>query len=315
MPGAQSFSPETRRRNRATLGTFIGLAVILAITPLVVRLTTPRIPTLSASARELFPDKAGVEAGITLYGRADSPLTDAVARMLSRYPGAATILCTDAPQAIEIALLDDEVQIRQVWIQVFGRDDRRPGVRGVGRASFVLYDARPSADLDVHAQAAEVAHLLGRSLLEQQLLERLRLVPETYAALVGEMMAVALLPDLVEEAWRDYARVRESEPALSEKAWLRAFEGAPSAAARLTTRLIAAEFITSRRSTDFIALIGEGYEMETAFRAAASGLVAEAGRSADLPPQSVPGTSVDAMIERLEEKLKSRGHESGAGGG
>lgn len=315
MPGAQSFSPEIRRRNRATLGTFIALAVILALTPLIVRLTTPRIPTLSVSARELFPDKAGVESGVTLYGRADSPLTGAVAAMLARYRSAASILCPDTPQAVEIALLDDEVQIRQVWIQVFGRDDRRRGVRGVGRAAFVLYDARPAVDLDVHAQAAEVAHLFGRALLEQQLQERLRLVPESYAMLAGEMMAVALMPDLAEEAWRDYARLRADQPALTEKAWLRAFDGDPSAAARLTTRLIAAEFITSRRSTDFIALIRDGYEMETAFRAVASGLVTEAGRTADAPPQSVPGTSVDAMIERIEAKLTARAPGSGTGGG
>jgi len=313
MPGAKNFPPELKRRNRLTLLAFLGVIVLLALTPLILRLLTRPIPTLSDSARDLFPDKAGVTSGITLYAAAEAELTAAVGDMLVNYPFAVQAVFPEAAKPIEIALLDDEVQVRQVWIQVFGRDDRRPGVRGVGRATFVLYETRVPAPIEVRAQAAEVAHFIGRALLEQKLEERLRLVPEAYAWLVGEMMAVALMPELVEQAWREYEQLRQSAEPMTEKGWLGAFAAEPGAMARVTTRLIAAEFISSRRSHEMVALIRDGYDVETAFRAVASGLVTSEAQADNTPPQSVPGTSFDAMVERLEGKLVSRRARAGGG--
>ncbi len=317
MPGARHFSPELKRRNRLTLLAFIAIACLLAAAPLAVRLLTRPIPALSSSARDLFHDKAGAAPGLTLYGPAESDLTAAVGAMLDNYAAAVQTVFPEAARPVEIALLDDEVQVRQVWIQVFGRDDRRPGVHGVGRATFVLYDASAAAALDVREQAAEVAHFLGRALLEQKLEERLRLVPDAHAHLIGEMMALALLPELVEDAQREYDSLRASEPALTEKAWLASFQGEPGALARVTTRLIAAEFLASPRSRELVALLREGYGEETAFRAVAAGLVSAEARAANTPPQSVPGTSFDDMVQRLELGREERrsGREQGQGGG
>lgn len=316
MPGARNFSPELKRRNRFTLAAFMAIACLLAAAPLAVRLLTRPIPALSDSARGLFPDEAGAAPGLTLYGAADSDLTAAVGAMLDTYSAAVQTVFPEAARPVEIALLDDAVQARQVWIQVFGRDDRRLGVRGVGRSTFVLYDASAAASLDPGEQAAEVAHFLGRALLEQKLEERLRLVPEPYAHLIGEMMAVALMPDLAGQAQRDYETLRASEAALTEKAWLASFDGEPGALAIATTRLIAAEFVASPRRRELVALLREGYGEETAFRAVAAGLVSAEARAANTPPQSVPGTSFDDMVERLERRIEERrsGGEEGQGG-
>lgn len=124
MPGARNFSPEIKRRNRFTLAAFMAIACLLAAAPLAVRLLTRPIPALSDSARGLFPDEAGAAPGLTLYGAADSDLTAAVGAMLDTYSAAVQTVFPEAARPVEIALLDDAVQARQVWIQVFR--PRRP---------------------------------------------------------------------------------------------------------------------------------------------------------------------------------------------
>ncbi|GEM_PF-4216078 len=306
MPGAKNFPPEVRRRNRITLFVLLGIVAICAATPVIDRLLTRPIPFVNQTARDLFPPQAGGTALVTLYGPKDAQLTAAVASMLERYEPAEQTVFPEPPQPIEIALLPDPVEMKQVWIQIFSRDDRAPDERGIGRSTFVLYDARPTETLTVEQQAGEVAHLIGRALLEQKLEERLRLVSEPYAWLVSDMMAVALMPDLADQAWSNYIELRKTNESLSERAWLHGFDVAPSPLVRVTTRLLAAEFVRSRRSTEFVPLIRDGYDLETAFRAMASGLITNEKQANSAPPQSIPGTSFDAMVERLENKLKSK---------
>lgn len=306
MPAAKSFPPELRRRNRLTLLALFGIVAICAATPVAVRLLTRPIPAINQTARDLFPPPAGQTPHVTLYAPPAVPLTAEVAAMLADYDAAVQTVFPESARPIEIALLADEMALKQVWIQIFSRDDRSEGVRGVGRATFVLYDARGADGVSVEQQSAEVGHLIGRALLEQKLEERLRLVSEPYAWLVAEMMAVALQPGILDAAWSDYIELRESNEPLTEKAWLGGFSGAPDPLVRATTRLIAGEFITSRRSTEFITLVRDGYDLETAFRAVASGLVTNQQQVESAPPQSVPGTSFDAMVERIENRMKSR---------
>jgi len=305
MPAAKSFTPEIKRRNRRTLLALLGVMAVCAATPVVVRLLIRPIPTVNQTARDLFPPLAGGSDDVKLYGPQDSPLTAAVATMLQRYDSAVQTVFSDAPAPLEIALLPDPVEMKQVWIQIFSRDDRSPNVRGVGRSTFVLYDARPSEMMTAEHQSGEVAHLIGAALLEQMLQERLRLVDPPFAWLVADMMAVALQPDLVDEAWSQYVQRRQTDDPMKEKAWLSAFGDEPDPLAAVTTRLIAAEFVNSRRRQDFVPLIRDGYDLETAFRALASGLLANHGPAKGAPPQSVPGTSFDAMVDRIESKLKS----------
>ena len=305
MPAAKSFAPEVKRRNRRTLLVLLVIVAICAATPVVVRLLTRPIPTVNQTARNLFPPLAGGSAGVKLYGPKDSPLTAAVATMLERYDSAEQTVFPEAAEPIEIALLPDAVEMKQVWIQIFSRDDRAPSERGIGRSTFVLYDARPSDTMTTQQRSGEVAHLIGSALLEQKLEERLRLVDPPFAWLVADMMAVALQPDLVDEAWNQYVELRQTNDPMKEKAWLSAFGREPTPLAAATTRLIAAEFVKSRRSQDFVPLIRDGYDLETAFRALASGLLTNQGPAKGAPPQSVPGTSFDAMVERIESKLKS----------
>ncbi len=307
MPGAKSFPPELRRRNRITLLILLGIVAICAAIPVVDRLLTKPIPVVNQTARDLFPPKAAGTPLLTLYAPPEANLTAAVATMLERYEPAAQAVFPEPPTPIEVALLSDPVETKQVWIQIFSADDRKPGQRGVGRSSFVLYDAQPSEALSAEQQAGEVAHLIGRALLEQKLEERLRLVSEPYAWLVSDMMAVALMPGLEDEAWAEYIALRETHEPLTERAWLGGFDGkGPSPLARVTTRLLAAEFLRSRRSTEFVPLIRDGYDLETAFRAMASGLLTGGGQREDAPPESIPGTSFDAMIQRLEQRMQAR---------
>lgn len=307
MPGAKSFPPELRRRNRITLLTLLGVVAIFAAIPVVDRLLTKPIPVVNQTARDLFPPKAAGTPLLTLYAPPEADLTAAVATMLDRYEPAAQAVFPEPPQPIEIALLPDPVETKQVWIQIFSTDDRKPGQRGVGRSTFVLYDAQPSEGVTTQQQAGEVAQLIGRALLEQKLEERLRLVSEPYVWLVADMMAVALMPELEDEAWAEYIAARETHEPLSERAWLGGFVGTgPSPLVRATTRLLAAQFLRSRRSTEFIPLIRDGYDLETAFRAMASGLLTGGGQREDAPPESIPGTSFDAMIQRLEQQMQAR---------
>lgn len=306
MPAARNFPPEVRRRNRITLLVLLGIVAICAATPVIDRLLTRPIPTVNNTARDLFPPKAGGTPLITLYGPKDAELTAAVASMLAGYEASEQAVFPEPAQPIEIALLPDPVEMKQVWIQIFSRDDRSPDERGIGRSTFVLYDARPSETLTIEQQTGEVAHLIGRALLEQKLEERLRLVSEPYTWLISDMMAVALMPGLADEAWSEYIELRETLDPLTERAWLNGFSKTPSPMVRTTTRLLAAEFIKSRRSTEFVPLIRDGYDLETAFRAMASGLLTSDKHANSAPPESIPGTSFDAMVERLENILKSK---------
>ena len=306
MPAAKSFPPEIKRRNRRTLLILLIIVAIGAATPVVVRLATRPIPTVNQTARDLFPPLAGGTSNVTLYGPKEAPLTAAVATMLDRYDAAVQIVFPEAAAPIEIALLPDPVEMKQVWVQIFSRDDRSTHERGIGRSTFVLYDARPSETLTIEQQSGEVAHLIGTALLEQKLEERMRLVDPPYAWLVAEMMSVTLVPSLVDEAWSTYVQLRRNNDPLSERAWLGAFDGEPSLLAAATTRLIAAEFVKSRRRQEFVPLIRDGYDLETAFRALAGGLLTSEAPARGAPPQSVPGTSFDAMIDRIENQMKSR---------
>jgi hypothetical protein len=304
---------DVARRKRLTLIAALVVVVIGAMTPVIVRLTTPNVPTLHRTARELLPPPAAAADDIILYaepGELTAMVADLLPRLavaveevfpqpLGRDAGAPPVV--QAP--IEIALFADRDRFTQTWVQVFASDRGLPGRRGVGRATFVLYDgseATEQGDEALAEHAAALAHWFGRSVFEQHLGERLRLVPEWAQHLVGEMFAVAVIPDLEDRAAQRYTQERETQPASTDREWMNRFDGQNRAMHRALSTLIAAELLRGDRTTDFVRLIRDGESVETAFRAASAGR-----RATDDPNRRAPvaaGTSLEAMIDEIDRR-------------
>lgn len=305
---AANYPSELRARNRRVLFVVAALVFALACLPLIVRVFfTPPTPVIHRTARELLPPEAAKTDLVVLYA-SPGPWVEAVASVLPALPGAAQEVFATAPATVEGVLLDDAQRFGQLWVQIFGRDDRPPGWRGVGRATFFLVDigdpAGPGGQRAISPRAlGDVVHYYGWSVLEQQLGERFRHVPDWYRAVVGEMMAVAVVPGVEAHAWDAYGASRETFGPANESSFMRDFYGPRSEQNHAIATLLASRLLRSKRTPDFVRLVHEGETQETAYRAVGEAAMETMLKQIDqehLARRAAPGGEADESPDRAD---------------
>lgn len=306
---AQPSNPApTSNRNRRTLFVLAFIALLAASSPFIVRLFTPKLPQVNASARDQYPEAVSRTRVVTLHADRDDPLVPVLAQRLDAIESAAGRVFPDPVAPLDIVLFTDGSKYDEAWVQVFPGTQVRPDV---GRAGFVWLlsndgtsaagSARGHAD-----QATRIWQLAGISILESQLLERIRLVPHAYRDLIVEMFVVALDSAQAIAAQNRYDELRQTEEPLSERDWLKG--GGPDATPihQATSTLMAHRLVEGGRGADLVRLIRAGEDLETGFRAAAVGAVQTPTANADTPAVSVQGTSIQAMLEDIESLSADR---------
>lgn len=277
--------PLQQAANRRTIGIIAFLVILLMLVPLVMRLTVSPTPDLNRTARELLPAEASRTERVVLYS-GDTPWREAVAEDLPRYEEVMNRAYGVRPPAgrgfapVEGALLDSEQDYRQMWTQIFGRDNLLPGQFGIGREKFFLYFVGVPGGDGVRAVTkrglADVTHHFGRAVMEQYLGERYRYMPGWYLAIGGEMGAVIVYPEVVEEAWRFLLTGvdgnlmpadRAAEAIGTPDEFQEEVEKWPMAQrARSLATIIAAESVAGGRGSDWIGLVSLGNDVETTVR-------------------------------------------------
>ncbi|MFG0328581.1 MAG: hypothetical protein ACF8PN_01675 [Phycisphaerales bacterium] len=302
---------QTVRRTWGTLAAAAFIIVLTAAIPLILRLSMRPTPEINSTARDLLPPAFAKTDLVTLYSNPGA-WADATRDSLPRYDEAVRRVFpptrpgvpggfVENMTPIEGIIVDDPETFGQLWVQIFGGDTRRFRERGVGRASFFLVLADSdgeSIETPSSRDIADIAHVFGQSVLEQALNERYRYLPDWYRAIVGELVAVAVVSEALDDARDEYAEWRQTNEPMTEREYLTGpFRlGESTAIHDAMTTLIAARLLESDRLTEFISLVDEGEELETAFRAAAA--TAAQRDSVDRP---VPiGSSLGAALEAIE---------------
>jgi len=278
--------PQQRAANRRTIFIIAIIVAALMAVPVTLRLLVTPAPELNRTARELLPPEASRTDVITLYA-GSTPWRDAVAATLPAYASAIERCYGARPPRgrsyvpVEGVLFDQEDDFRQAWTQIFGRDDRAPGQVAIGRDRFFLYyvglEGAEGARQITPRQIADVAHCFGSAVMEQYLGERYRYVPIWYRDIGSEMAAVAVMPEIVDEAWRVLLTDAAGSPVSAAEApdliplpadfqaALEEWPVAPRDSALAT--IIAGVNLDGLRAPDWIALVDSGNDVETTVRA------------------------------------------------
>lgn len=278
--------PQQRTANRRTIFVIAFIVVALMAVPVTLRLLVTPAPELNRTARELLPPEASRTEVITLFA-GPTPWRDAVAATLPSYAAAIEGCYGARPprgrtfDPVEGVLFDQEDAFRQAWTQIFGRDDRAPGQVGIGRNRFFLYyvglEGAEGARQITPRQIADVAHCFGSAVMEQYLGERYRYLPLWYRDIGSEMAAVAVMPEVVDDAWRTLLTDANGSPVSAAdapslipapaafQAALSEWPVAPRFGALVT--IIAGVNLDGMRAPDWIALVDSGNDVETTVRA------------------------------------------------